>query len=123
MSKIVCEICGTTYPESANQCPICGSAKPVDMQSTESGSGAYTYVKGGRFSKSNVRKRNRGKEVARVVNSKEEKKDRGSRGLVITAVVLMLAVLLVVGYIAFRFFFSADHGGKVNVEETIWLYL
>lgn len=119
MSKIVCEICGTTYPESANQCPICGSAKPVDMQSNESGSGAYTYVKGGRFSKSNVRKRNRGKEFEREETVREEKKDSGSRGLIITAVVLMLAVLAVVGYITVRFFFPAGDNGTVNVEQTI----
>ena len=24
MSKIVCDICGTTYPETAEECPICG---------------------------------------------------------------------------------------------------
>ena len=24
MSKVICDICGTTYPESAEKCPICG---------------------------------------------------------------------------------------------------
>ena len=24
MSKVICDICGTSYPESAGQCPICG---------------------------------------------------------------------------------------------------
>ena len=24
MSKIICDICGTTYPSSAENCPICG---------------------------------------------------------------------------------------------------
>ena len=27
MSKIICEICGTTYPETASHCPICGCSK------------------------------------------------------------------------------------------------
>lgn len=27
MSKIICEICGTTYPDSAEKCPICGWAQ------------------------------------------------------------------------------------------------
>ena len=27
MSKIVCDICGTTYPDTAEECPICGCAK------------------------------------------------------------------------------------------------
>ena len=27
MSKIICEICGTTYPDTAECCPICGCPK------------------------------------------------------------------------------------------------
>lgn len=27
MSKIICDICGTTYPETAEQCPICGCSR------------------------------------------------------------------------------------------------
>ncbi len=27
MSKIICDICGTTYPDTADQCPICGCAR------------------------------------------------------------------------------------------------
>ena len=32
MNKVVCNICGTSYPESAKQCPICGSIRPGDVQ-------------------------------------------------------------------------------------------
>ena len=63
MNKIICDVCGTSYPETVEQCPICGCVRPADVQNTmpdseanESGSG-YTYVKGGRFSKGNVKKR------------------------------------------------------------------
>jgi len=64
MNKVVCDICGTSYPETASQCPICGNAKSensvtsADPVSKDTG---YAYVKGGRFSHSNVRKRNNGK--------------------------------------------------------------
>jgi hypothetical protein len=27
VSKIICEICGTTYPETASHCHICGCSK------------------------------------------------------------------------------------------------
>ena len=27
MSKIICDICGTTYPDTAEQCPICGCSR------------------------------------------------------------------------------------------------
>ncbi len=64
MSKIICDICGTRYPDTAEQCPICGhiregEVKPaedlfvMDEERTET----YQKVRGGRFSKSNVKKR------------------------------------------------------------------
>lgn len=68
MNKVICDVCGTTYPETATQCPICGCVKPENANPVaEEGADAvvcYTYVKGGRFSKSNVRKRTRGGAVA-----------------------------------------------------------
>ena len=60
MSKIICDVCGTSYPDSAAQCPICGCVKPSNAENCgpemEEDIG-YAFVKGGRFSKSNVRKR------------------------------------------------------------------
>ena len=60
MSKIICDICGTSYADTATQCPICGCVRPAEPQPVpeeENNSSAYTYVKGGRFLKSNVKKR------------------------------------------------------------------
>ena len=68
MNKIVCDVCGTSYPETAVQCPICGTAKTDSAKTTTGGESGYAYVKGGRFSHANVRKRNAGKkELPRVV--------------------------------------------------------
>ena len=71
MSKIICDVCGTSYPDTANQCPICGNLKSDNNTSGGVPSGiensGYAYVKGGRFSHANVRKRNGGKtELPRV---------------------------------------------------------
>ncbi len=63
MSKVICDICGTSYPETSNQCPICGCVRPAEAvvaDEVQQEEGGYTYVKGGRFSKSNVKKRNMG---------------------------------------------------------------
>ncbi len=145
MSKIVCDICGTTYPETATQCPICGSARPADAQPVETSSAeGYQYVKGGRFSKANVRKRNNGiapvmsaapkaeKKVEKKPVEKSEKKQTpapqpkektggsdSNRGLIITAIVLLVAVIAVVGYIAVRYFFVPETEGAANVKDTI----
>ena len=68
MNRIVCDVCGTSYPETAPQCPICGTAKTDSTKSATSNETGYAYVKGGRFSHANVRKRNAGnKELPRVV--------------------------------------------------------
>ena len=65
MSKIICDVCGASYPDTAAQCPICGNAKS-DAAAAMGTVGTpydenYAYVKGGRFSHSNVRKMNSGK--------------------------------------------------------------
>lgn len=76
MSKIVCDVCGTSYPETAVQCPICGTAKTDSAKAAPDGERSYAYVKGGRFSHANVRKRNAGnKELPRVVAPVKPKKE------------------------------------------------
>ena len=113
MSKIICDICGTSYPETAKQCPICGCVRPGDVQrvtneinADENGTSGYTYVKGGRFSKSNVKKRNKAKNNAKPASAgnNKEKEPQNNRGLVIAAIVLLLAIIGVVIYIAVGFF-------------------
>lgn len=63
MNKIVCDVCGTSYPDTAAQCPICGNSKANTAYSSNSNSAGmegYAYVKGGRFSHANVKKINNG---------------------------------------------------------------
>ena len=108
MSKIICDVCGTVYPETAQQCPICGSARTaqerVVPEENQKGNTAkdtgYNYVRGGRFSKSNVKKRNRtvrketkaAPKAKRSGDAPSERESGGSnRGLIIAALVLLLA--------------------------------
>lgn len=114
MNKVICDICGTAYPETAAQCPICGSARRVDNKTvsdsaqSENTSVPRTYVRGGRFSNANVRKRNRAnqsteKPVKNLEGKSSKKKENSNRGLVITAVALLVAIVLVVIFIVVRF--------------------
>ena len=34
MSKVICEICGTAYPDTENECPVCGFEKPEAAEFT-----------------------------------------------------------------------------------------
>lgn len=127
MSKIICDVCGTSYPESAEQCPICGCARPINAQTIlnshddageQESPAAYQYVRGGRFSNANVRKRNhaaqrkRSSAPTRATSAAKasgerysaSRKEKSGKGLVITAVVLFLCILAVVAYIVLRFF-------------------
>lgn len=123
MSKIICDVCGTSYQETATQCPICGcvrSGEPVTISGDTNDAQVspvitYTHVKGGRFSKTNVKKRNAGKAVysteaapkaEKKVNcdKKVDKTDKkGEKALVATVVVLLLAITAIVIYIACSF--------------------
>ena len=108
MSKIICEICGTSYPETATQCPICGCVKPVDTSAVvdreKKTSEGYTYVKGGRFSKKNVKKRTSVGVQSSVVEDKKDEDVKTNRILMTTIIVLLLAVVAVSAYIAIEMF-------------------
>ena len=78
MGKIFCNVCGADYPDTEKQCPICGEARldaaaSADNTSTADG---YAYVKGGRFSKSNVKKHNDNRELPRVTAEPEPEKPK-----------------------------------------------
>lgn len=116
MNKIICDVCGTAYPETAAQCPICGCAKPETdgMPPLEGGEGAaaersYTYVKGGRFSKSNVRKRNKASGTYREYDPDEDddyieqELPPSNKGLIVAIALLIVAILAVVVYIVMNF--------------------
>ena len=124
MSKIICDVCGTAYPEASTQCPICGCVRPVNAQVVPSDTTenttqrTYQHVKGGRFSKANVRKRTSGnytpayskseKTVAPSAPKKKKKKSNSNMGLLITIFALLLAIIAVVIYILVKFFIPAS---------------
>ena len=118
MNKVVCDVCGTSFPENATQCPICGfahSTEPV-FDGSDSNDHSYTYVKGGRFSKANVKKRAKGNTYAEIDGDSAEKtvapqkgKKRSNAGMIIVIVILLIAILAVGGYIVLRFFVPNDY--------------
>lgn len=118
MSKIVCDVCGTSYADSATQCPICGCVRPgesvingMDIQEEESPrSEGYTYVKGGRFSRSNVRKRNMAEPSEKETKHRSTPADSSDaekmndKGLIAAVCLLLLAIAAVIIYIVIHFF-------------------
>ena len=115
MGKIICDVCGTSYQETVTQCPICGCVRAVDAktvpdsaehQPASAPSSNYTYVKGGRFSKANVKKRNEAKKnipAPGVVPDDDDNTKSRDKGLILVLVLLLLAIAAVVCYIVVRF--------------------
>ncbi len=115
MSKVICDVCGTSYPETSTQCPICGCVRPADsiaVSEDSQESGGYTYVKGGRFSKSNVRKRNQG-------NSTSVSKDNKPINKKIIGLAIVLLFLVIIVTLMFVFIFSglSGNGGSNQVQN------
>lgn len=64
MSKVICDICGTTYPDTADQCPICGCSRDLGAVIMDDQEGkkhqkptsSASPAKGGRFAAKKARK-------------------------------------------------------------------
>ena len=125
MSKIICDVCGTAFPETATQCPICGCARGTADQAVIADNSpedtSYVYTKGGRFSKRNVRRRTqKGTQEPRTtaVRKSEEGEEQTNMGLVVLVIILLLAIIAIVIYIGIRFFAPFDNADK-NPIDTV----
>lgn len=130
MNKVICDVCGTMFPDSAEQCPICGSPKAAEAQpvladgtQADGAVGAYGYTKGGHFSKSNVRKRGKATKAAPKAaeedNAPEEEDSNGSnKGLIIAIVLLIIAIVGMLCYIFFTYF-AGDLFGEAEPPTTV----
>lgn len=114
MNKIICEICGTVYPDNAEACPICGYPRPAEQTEPAAGE-SPEKVRGGKFSNHNVKKRQRAEEEVQPEPQEEAaQQPRSDRGLKITAIILLICVLLVGAYIILRFVIGADAYNKAT---------
>jgi len=123
MSKIICDICGTSYPDTADQCPICGCAKDMTAESLlgeyveeEVTETLQERPKGGRFAASNVRKRkptiqeeyedddDEDEDEYDEEDDDEEEEEKSNAPLVILLVIIIVALLAVTGFIFVKYF-------------------
>ncbi len=136
MSKVICDICGTTYPDTADQCPICGCSRDLGAQLAEDGllmeelrsNDKTPRAKGGHFSSSNVRKRTQNPEAypeeeeapVKAYKGRSSQKSNGNSVLVALLIVVILALLAVTGYIFVKYFVPNMTSGdpKETTEAT-----
>lgn len=139
MSKIICDICGTTYPDSADSCPICGCSRDaaseflgedfLSEELNETGRG-----KGGRYTTKKKKEIFDFDEVnapaydepveeeENPYDDEEEAEYEESRGhnvfVVILLTVLIAALLIAAGFIFVRYFLPNMKGDDDIVPET-----
>lgn len=135
MSKVICDICGTVYQDSADSCPICGCSKDYSVEDLEETvleeEAAPVKAKGGRFSAAN-QERNREIFDYDAVNPEDldeededeeedaydeeayEEKPKSNTFLVILLTILIFLLLAASGFIFLRYFLPNMLG-----EETV----
>lgn len=118
MSKIICDICGTTYPETAECCPICGYAQDssedvLSEDLLENGEsvlgGSVTYKKKEIFDYDEVNAEpdyDTYEDEEDYDEDEEEEEDapRPNTLLVILLTILIAGLLIVAGFIFVRYF-------------------
>lgn len=134
MSKIICDICGTTYQDTAECCPICGCARDVaaellgeDLLMEEVVE--EPKVKGGRF----VPKKKEIFDYDEVNAEPEEEEDeddedydeeeeeeapRHNTIVVVLLTILIAGLLIAAGFIFFRYFLPNMKAGEETMPET-----
>lgn len=127
MSKVICDVCGTAFPETAENCPICGCAKapsatvisnddiPVEQDNAVAGG----YARGGRFAKNNTKRPTRSRANAGRFSGERNRQNEpqpSNKGLVAVVIILLLAIVAVVVYIGVNVLFtdigSGNNGGS-----------
>ena len=104
MSKIVCDVCGSTYSETEAQCPICGTAKSEAAKPVIEANGEDQASKGGKFSKTNTRKTGAGntRKSGSENNKSGEEGAPSNVAMIVIVAVLLLAIVAVCVFIAVR---------------------
>ena len=141
MNKVICDICGTVYQDTAENCPICGYAQFPDLELTEEDllmeEPLLTRNKGGKYTQSVSKRKNKEifdyDQVNPVPMSDEEEDEdedapdyeddydddeeveeapRSNTALVIVLVVVIMLLLAAVGFVFFRFFLPTFTGNQ-----------
>lgn len=115
MNKVICDICGTAYPETEGQCPICGSPREYALENVEAdflaeqedfSSSPRKKREVFDFDEVNTRKPSRHQREMDDIDedvSEYEEESQTNVGLVVVLVILIALLLLATGYFFVRY--------------------
>lgn len=127
MSKIICDICGTTYPETSECCPICGCS-PNSAESllgedlldggAEERGNAFSARKKEIFDYDEVNSETEDEEYEDeeedYEEEEEEEEPRHNTLLVVLLTILIAGLLVVAGFVFVRYFLP-----NMKAEESV----
>lgn len=137
MNKVICDICGTSYPGTAKKCPICGSSREYALENAEDASLDFDFLNDDAQVESASPKKSREifdfDEVNQVKSSprvmeeddfddEEEEYEEESRtnvGLVIVLVILIVLLLLAAGFFFVRYLLPNITDSPVETEPVV----
>ncbi len=135
MSKIICDICGTSYQDTAECCPICGCSKDsaADFLAEETAmqeAAGETTAKTGRtaskkaifdYDEANSQRRKAAAEEVEEYDEEdeaEEEEPRQNTFVVILLTILIFAMLVAAGFIFVRYFLP-NMGDKDETKPVV----
>ena len=142
MSKIICDICGTEYPETTENCPICGYSKSMnldellDEELLQEDDEIITHNKGGKFTDAAVDLRykdifdfdeedeaseeNEEQDEECEDDGESEEEQKSNVFLVILLVVIITLLLAASGFLFVRYFLpNLSDDAEPTVPTTV----
>lgn len=127
MEKVICDICGTIYPESEECCPVCGSFQDLEFN-FELEMEDDDFLKDSPITASKIQKQEEALEAFLEEPEEEEDLDeeddeeeeeeeehrRGKTGVVILLIVLIMVLLAACGFLFLRYVMP-----NLNTEDLI----
>lgn len=129
MSKVICDICGTEYPEAEDFCPNCGCSQDVsadmDMELEDDNfleDSPITAVKKQKEAAALEEQRAAAEAAAVYADAEaeepeEEKENRGGTGIAVLLTVLIMLLLGAAGFLFLRYFLPNMELGKIPQQE------
>ena len=134
MEKVICDICGTTFPDDAEKCPLCGCSRDFLLEDTGDAllmdEEMDAAVSGGRkrgkvfdFDEVNQEKPVRNVQVEDDFDDddddeEEEEEPRTNVFLVVVLVILIVLLLLAAGFFYLRYFLPNMKDEPVQTEPV-----
>ncbi len=118
MSKIVCDVCGSSYSETEAYCPICGTKRSEEAKPVVETTAEERPVKAGKYSQTQTNKTGSGT-TRRTGNERgnNRSKQDSNTGMIVIVAILLLAIVAVCVFIVLNML--GDHNdGPVSTGDS-----